>query len=100
MPGRGNRYGGEWPAVRERHLREFPWCAVCQAMGQRVPAVDVDHIVRCKPTSALFWQRSNHRSLCKTHHASKSGREAHGLPEKMGCDVMGFPRDPKHPWNL
>ncbi len=99
MSGRGNRYGGKWLEVRDRHLNQFPWCATCQALGQAVKATDVDHIIRCKPTQALFWQRSNHRSLCAMHHRSKSGREAHGLKEKYGCDVRGFSLDPSHPWN-
>lgn len=99
MPGRGNRYGGKWPEVRARHLREFPWCAVCLDLGQNVLAIDVDHIVRAKPAERLFWQRSNHRSLCKTHHASKSGREAHGLQERHGCGIDGMPLARNHPWN-
>lgn len=99
MPGRNNRYGGKWLAVRDKHLRECPWCAICLELGQHVRATDVDHIVRAKPTERAFWQRSNHRSLCATHHRSKSGRETHGLKERYGCDaVTGLPLDPEHPW--
>ena len=42
MPGRGNRYGGKWLEVRDRHLKQFPWCAACQALGQAVKATEHD----------------------------------------------------------
>ena len=98
MPGRGNRYGGKWPAVRKAHLERHPWCVLCAQAGERVRATDVDHIVRAKPSEKAFWQPSNHRGLCPTHHRSKSGREAHGLKEKMGCGPDGLPNSPDHPW--
>ena len=98
MPGRHGAYGGKWPKARAAWLHRHPWCETCLKLGHRTPAVDVDHRVPWRQHAGGFWDKTNWRSLCAQHHRSKSGRESHGLGEKMGCDTNGFPNDPSHPW--
>lgn len=99
MPRRDSPYGGKWPAARAGYLRKHPWCVVCQQLGQLVRATDVDHIVRWRDHPGGFWDTSNWRGCCSLHHKSKSGRETHGMTERMGCGADGIPSDPAHPWH-
>lgn len=41
-------------------------------------ATDCDHIIPIRYGGSQ-WDRRNYQALCKTHHAKKSGREAHGI---------------------
>lgn len=91
-------YDKAWRAVRAAHLKIEPWCRMCRQVGQRTAATDVDHIVRIRDGGKRL-DHANLRSLCSTHHKSKSGRESHGLTEKYGATVTGMPADPNHPWN-
>lgn len=59
---------------RERWLSQHPLCCECQAEGRVMQGQEVDHI---EP----LWQggaddESNYQTLCKTHHAAKTKREA------------------------
>jgi 5-methylcytosine-specific restriction protein A len=100
MPGRRGQYGRTWPRERVQWLKQHPWCATCAALGQQIKATDVDHVMRHHGMSdPLFWDKTNWASKCSLHHKQKSGREAHGLKEKMGCGADGWPIDRDHPWN-
>jgi 5-methylcytosine-specific restriction enzyme A len=52
-------------------FREFnPWCLGCAAIGLRVEATVVDHIVPHQGDQARFWQQDNWQPSCKWHHDS------------------------------
>ena len=52
-----------WTALRRLQLAEFP---LCEVKNCDHPAVEV-HRVDPKRTD-LFFERSNHRSMCEVHH--------------------------------
>jgi 5-methylcytosine-specific restriction protein A len=63
----------DWTKTRARILaRDGHRCAMC---GSR--ATDVDHIVPVSQGGSEV--DSNLQSLCRTHHASKTGREARAM---------------------
>lgn len=68
-------YGRDWKVVRDKHLREYPWCAVCGQTG-----TDVDHIVPRKQggTDAP----GNLQTLCHVHHSRKTARRDGGFGNK------------------
>lgn len=61
-------YGHEWRKIRDKHLKENPYCEVC---GE--PATEVDHILRRELGGTD--EPENLQSLCKTHHSQKTRRE-------------------------
>ncbi len=73
-------YGYRWQQERKAHLRLYPLCVMCQAIGRVTEATVVDHIIPHRGDPALFWNTDNWQSLCAPHHdsdkqmAEKSGR--------------------------
>jgi len=70
-----------WRKVRASYADKNPLCVKCRAEGKTVKVAYVDHITRVEDGGAKY-DESNLQSLCKFHHDSKSGREAHGYREK------------------
>ena len=60
-----------WRKYRDFFLKLNPICAECDQA-----ATVVDHIEPVR-LGGDFWAPDNHQALCKHHHDSKSGREAH-----------------------
>lgn len=89
-----------WYKLRTAQLRDYPLCRMCQDVGTVVAATIVDHIKPHKGDEALFFDRANLQSLCKTHHdSSKQKAEAKGIAD-IGCDASGRPLDAGHHWNV
>ena len=84
-------YGWRWQRYRMAQLRSNPLCQFCYDRGLIVPAVVVDHIVRHQGhTDPLFWDTSNHQSLCKRCHDSiKQQLDRKGWAR--GHDEQGLP---------
>jgi 5-methylcytosine-specific restriction enzyme A len=89
-----------WQRLRRMKLRENPLCEPCLKQKRIVPAVAVDHIIPVKARGgqafpALDWLMS----CCAACHNRKTRGEQLGkeLPIK-GCDIYGYPLDPRHPW--
>lgn len=90
-------YNARWQKARATYLSQHPLCADHMRRGQIVPATVVDHIVPHKGDQQLFWDRNNWQALCKTCHDSHKQRmEKSGVA--VGCDLNGFPTDPRHHW--
>jgi 5-methylcytosine-specific restriction protein A len=73
-------YGAAWRAgLREKTLREEPWCRMCLAEGKFTPSRHADHIVP-KEDGGLD-VRENLQGLCHPHHSRKTINEqrARGL---------------------
>lgn len=72
-----------WRKLRKRFIETNSLCVKCDAEGRVVKAKFVDHIVRIEDGGDKL-NEDNLQSLCKFHHDSKSGKEAHGYKEKKG----------------
>lgn len=87
----------EWRALRAAHLYREPLCRMCGEHGRVTPATVCDHIRPHRGDPALFFDPGNLQSLCASHHdGAKQSEERTG--KVRGCDVSGFPLDPKHHW--
>ena len=72
-------YTSRWDRLSLRHRKLEPLCRECLRMGKTTPAAATDHIIPHQGTADdLFWDRSNHQSLCLTCHGLKSWRETQG----------------------
>lgn len=79
-------YDSKWRAYRIAFLREHPLCCLCELAGRVEPATVVDHIVAHKGAQQLFWDPTNHRSVCKTHHDQRTDEGDFGRPPlTLGC---------------
>lgn len=83
-----------WQRLRAAVLAEHPLCSYCLQRAIVTPATDVDHADGNPGNN----DRSNLQSLCHECHSTKTMHERHGTA-MPGCDVNGWPLDPRHPWN-
>jgi len=72
-------YDARWTRYSKRYRHDHPLCVDCLAIGI-LTSVEygghVDHIIPVSgPDDPLFWDETNHQSLCAFHHRSKSARE-------------------------
>lgn len=63
-------YDARWQRYRKYFISRHPLCAECGRMGEVV-----DHIIPHKGSRALFWDESNHQTLCISCHNSKTASE-------------------------
>jgi 5-methylcytosine-specific restriction protein A len=81
-------YGRRWQRARLEHLAEHPFCVDCEAEGKCVLGDQVDHNEPHRGDYALFWDRTNWRTRCASHHSRKTAREvaaaASGLAPRGG----------------
>jgi len=89
----GTIYNAQWRRLRKKHLDANPWCKRCGARGNVC-----DHIIPHRGELSLAYDETNLQTLCKQCHDSWKQRleKTGGM---QGCDLTGFPTDPKHPWN-
>lgn len=71
----------KWRKFSAAYKDRNPLCVKCDAKGITTAASVTDHIVRIEDGGAVY-DESNLQSLCRFHHNSKSGKEAHGYKEK------------------
>lgn len=83
--GKNDKFYNSWPwrKLRKRFLQKYSLCVKCDAEGIVKTATVVDHIERIEDGGDRL-DEDNLQSLCKKHHDSKSGKEAHGYKEKRG----------------
>lgn len=72
-------YGRKWQNYRKTYLAKHPLCVRCKKKGRVMPATVVDHIKPHKSDYKLFWQASNHQSMCKRCHDIKTATEDGGF---------------------
>ena len=67
-------YDYEWQQYAGKYLKDHPYCVDPEKRhaGTRVLATVVDHIKPHKGNEALFWDVSNHQSLCTSCHNHKT----------------------------
>ena len=61
--------------LRPGQLMREPWCRACAKRGIHTRATVVDHVTPHKGDWALFTDRGNLQSLCKSCHDRKTARE-------------------------
>src|SRR5512139_2048447 len=89
-----------WKRLRKRKLNANPLCEYCPP-GMVTEATEVDHIKAIENGGhRTAWE--NLKSSCHECHSRKTlyverlGKDR--VPVK-GCDALGRPLDPQHPWN-
>ena len=88
-----------WRRESRAFLARNPLCRMCQAVGRTTIATVVDHVKPHKGDETLFWDQANWSPLCKPcHDGAKAELERTGTIR--GCDVLGQPLDPAHPWHV
>jgi 5-methylcytosine-specific restriction enzyme A len=94
-------YDARWQRYRLRFLRQNPLCVRCLEAGRTTAANTVDHIEAHRGSTALFWDPTNHQSLCSTcHSGDKQRAEKSGNVSYRGSNTDGTPLDPSHRWNV
>ncbi|WP_283149743.1 HNH endonuclease [Silvimonas soli] len=82
-------YGTAWRKARAAWLRKHPLCVECEQQGVLIAATVVDHIKPHKGDMALFWDRDNWQSLCKSHHDRKTATEDGGFGHGPATEQQG-----------
>ena len=63
-------YDERWLKERRAYLAHNPECLGCAAIGLRVAADTVDHIIPHGGDQSLFWNQGNWQPACSWHHSS------------------------------
>jgi 5-methylcytosine-specific restriction protein A len=100
------RQDRRWQRIQAEQLEREPYCRLCRAAGQQVPAVEVDH-VQALADGGAFADSANLQSLCRPCHwqktedenAARARRKPRRVVRVKGCDLTGRPLDPEHWWN-
>jgi 5-methylcytosine-specific restriction endonuclease McrA len=72
-----------WRKLRKRFIETNPNCKKCEDEGVVNEGKYIDHIQRIEDGGDKT-DENNLQTLCKYHHDSKSGKEAHGYREIKG----------------
>jgi 5-methylcytosine-specific restriction enzyme A len=75
-------YTGAWRRYRQAFLIKSPLCAECMRRGLIREAKVVDHITPHKGNMDIFWDESNHQSLCIRCHNKKTATKDGGFGRK------------------
>jgi 5-methylcytosine-specific restriction enzyme A len=93
-----------WRLLRRTILVRDGYCCVkCGRLVQGKGAARVDHIERVRDNPARMLDPTNLRTLCPTcdnrSHIEKRMRVPYRVERTVyGCDELGRPIDPSHPW--
>lgn len=72
-------YTKRWARYSKDRLKAHPLCVQCWAEDVMAPAHVTDHVIPHKGNNRLFWDPTNHQSLCLTHHNRKTVQEDGGF---------------------
>ena len=73
-------YGRRWQRYSQSRLWANPLCVQCQQAAQHT-----DHIQPVTgPDDPLFWDTTNHQSLCQSCHSKKTTQEVNGAELRHG----------------
>jgi len=97
-------YGfGEHRKRAKHQLRVEPTCRMCAAEGRITAAEVADHIApvvdRTRVAGYERFRLGELQSLCRAHHDSAK-RKTDRAGFDGACDETGWPKDPRHPWNV
>lgn len=66
-------YTNKWRQYSKARLVKHPLCRACERNGRTVLAEVTDHIVPHRGDMKLFWDKTNHQSLCLACNTRKEG---------------------------
>ena len=73
-------YDSKWSSYSRRYRVNNPLCVKCEERGKLTLAQCVDHITPVTgPDDPLFFDESNHQSLCNSCHSFKTASEDCGF---------------------
>lgn len=72
-------YDRKWKRYRLSFLSRHPLCVMCTTKGLVTAATIVDHRIPHQGDMAIFWDTSNHQSLCKPCHDGEKARQEREL---------------------
>lgn len=73
-------YGSRWSRYSKRFREQNPLCVMCKKEGKLKVGNCVDHIIPVNgPDDPLFWEPSNHQTLCTRCHSIKTASEDGGF---------------------
>jgi 5-methylcytosine-specific restriction enzyme A len=75
-------YNAKWRAYRLVFLQRHPLCVECARKGRIQAATVVDHIVAPKGNVQMFWDKSNHRAVCKPCHDARVEEGDFGVTQR------------------
>lgn len=75
-------YSSKWANYSTHYLHQHPLCVACRADGLVVSATLVDHIVPLALGGSM-WDPKNHQGLCRSCHATKTGRERRAARRRL-----------------
>ena len=81
-------YTWQWHKYSKNRLKQYPLCVYCERDKRVTPATLTDHIKPHRGDYALFWDESNHASLCTACHSSKKQQEESAAPRARRASVM------------
>ena len=76
-------YTNAWRRYRQAFLIKSPLCVECTKQGLIREATVVDHITPHKGNKDIFWDESNHQSLCIRCHNKKTATKDGGFGRKI-----------------
>lgn len=76
-------YDNRWARYSKQRLQLHPWCVACENRGEVRRAVITDHVIPHKGNAVLFWDETNHQSLCKEDHDRKTALEDGGFGNRV-----------------
>ena len=65
-------YTKQWARYSQMRLQRYPLCANCEEQGKLTSATVTDHKIPHRGDVNLFWDPTNHQSLCTTCHNAKT----------------------------
>lgn len=68
-------YGYQWQLIRDKHLKQHPYCAVCG-----LPGNNVDHIL--SKARGGTDDPANLQTLCQSHHSQKTAKTDGGYANR------------------
>ena len=68
-------YDNRWLRYSKNYRLNNPLCVMCEKKGIATAAQCVDHIIPHEGDQDLFWDKSNHQSLCNECHSRKTASE-------------------------
>lgn len=77
-------YDSRWQRYSKQYRLNNPLCVMCEKEGRLTLADCVDHITPVNgPNDPLFYEVSNHQSLCNKCHNVKSEAEGNRFNQKV-----------------
>jgi 5-methylcytosine-specific restriction protein A len=95
-------YGWAHQRMRIALMREVIWCEECRRNDKYTVGTIADHVIPLAKGGT--GSRENYQLLCRSCADAKDAKDR-GMKQpsktrlKKGCDINGWPLDPRHPWN-